>query len=123
VSGRCGQTQLPEISKTIPLIDMVYRRFLTFVYRCLSSRSFVVNFIARHSILFCCKNSIVGCNVLSCCQRYSTNIDSVRTYRFNIKDINRIDDCNRVPMLNGLFQCRDGKLCLYDDPVAMMLNN
>jgi len=66
------------ISKTYQsLIDMFYRRLLKFVFRCLSSRSFVVNFIARHSILFCRLNSKVGRNVLSCCQRYSTNIVNV----------------------------------------------
>jgi len=54
---------LPLISNTMPLIDLLYRRLLKFVYRCLSSRSFVVNFIARHSILFCHMNSIVGRNV------------------------------------------------------------
>jgi len=77
---------LPGISNTMPLIDLLYRCFLKFVYRCLSSRRFVVNFIARHCILFCCMNSIVGRNVLSSCQRYSTNIDSVNTCCFNIKN-------------------------------------
>jgi len=81
---------LPGNSNTMPLIDLLYRRFLKFVYRCLSSRSFVVNFIARHSILFCRMNSIVGRNVLSCFQRYSTNIDSVIAFRFNIENIDRI---------------------------------
>jgi len=43
--------------------------------------------------------------VLSCCQRYSTNIDSVIAFRFNIENIDRIantasdDVCNRVTML------------------------
>jgi len=35
-------------------------------------------------------NSIVGRNVLSCCQRYSTNIDSVIAFRFNIENIDRV---------------------------------
>jgi len=99
---------VPGISNTMPLIDLLYRRFLKFVYRCLSSRSFVVNFIACHSILFISMNSIGGRNVLSCCQRYSTNIDSVIAFRFNIENIDRIantasdDVCNRVAMLNEL---------------------
>jgi len=52
--------------------------------------------------------------VLSCCQRYSTNIDSVITFYFNIKNIDSIANtasdavCNRVVMLNELLQCRDG---------------
>jgi len=63
-----------------------------------------------YSILFCRMNSIVDRNVLSCCQRYSNNIDSVITFRFNIKKIDRIantasyDICNRVAMLNELLQ-------------------
>ena len=66
-------------------------------------------------------NSIVGRNVLGCCQRYSTNIDSVVTCRFDIKNIDRVantvsdDVCNRVAMLNELIQCRDGMLCLSDE--------
>jgi len=43
---------LSGISNTMPLIDLLYRRLLKFVYRCLSRRSCVLNFIARHSILF-----------------------------------------------------------------------
>jgi len=64
-------------------------------------------------------NSILGRNVLSCC--HSTNIDSVITNRFNIKNIDRIastasdDVCNCVKMLNELIQCKDGMLFLYDE--------
>jgi len=61
-------------------------------------------------------------NSLDSCQRYSTNIDSVITFRFNIKkNIDRIantasDDArNRVEMLNELLQCKDGMLGLSDD--------
>jgi len=67
----------------------------------------------EHSILICRLNSIVGRNVISCCQRYSTNIGSVIVFRFNIENIDRIanaaldDVCNRVTMLNELLQCRD----------------
>jgi len=64
-------------------------------------------------------NSIVGRNGLSCCQRYSTNIEI--TFHFNIKNVDRIantashDVCNRVAMLNESLQCKDGMLCLSDD--------
>jgi len=112
---------LPGISNTMTLIDLLYRRFLKFVYLCLSSRSFVVNCIARHSILFCRMIYKVDRNALSCCQRYSTNIYSVITYRFDIKNIDHIantasyDIGSRVTMLIELPQCRDGMLCLSDD--------
>jgi len=71
---------------------------------------FVVNFIARHSTLFCRMNSIVRIYVLRCCQRYSTNVDSVIAFRFNIENTDRIantasdDVCNRVTMLKELLQ-------------------
>jgi len=66
-------------------------------------------------------NSIVSRNVLSCCQRYSTNIDRVIAFRFNIENIDPIantasdDVCNRVTMLKELLQYWDGMLCLSDD--------
>ena len=106
--------------KPYTLIDLLYKRSLKFVYRCLNSRSFIVNFIARHSILFCRMNSIIGRNVLGCCQLYNTKIESVVTCRFDIKNIDRTantasdDVCNRVAMLNELIQCTDGMLWLSD---------
>lgn len=36
--------------------------------------------------------SIVGRNVLGCCQRYITNIDGAFTRRFNDKNIDRTDN-------------------------------
>jgi len=83
-SNTTHSSLLPGISKTLPLTDLLYTRLLKFVYRCLSSRSFIVNYIARHSILFCRTNSIVGRNVLSSCQHNSTDIFSVITYTASI---------------------------------------
>ena len=111
---------LPGLCKTIPLIDLLYKRSLKLVYRCLNSRSFVVNFIASHSILFCRMNSIIGRNELGCCQRYNTQIESVVTCHFDIKNIDRTastasdDVCNQVARLNELIQCTDGMLWLSD---------
>jgi len=54
----------------------------------------------------------------------STSIDSVITYRFDIKDIDRFantasdDVCNRVAILNELIQRRDG---IYIGPTASLV--
>jgi len=112
---------LPGISNTMPLIDLLYRRFLKFVYRCLSSRSFVVNFIARHIILFCRMNSIVGRNVLSGCQRYSTNIDSVIAFRFNIENI----DLSKCALENALSEShrKISNLLLHFMPILRQMTS
>jgi len=69
-------------------------------------------------------NNIVFLSIFMLCDielllYYSTNIDSVIAFRFNIENIDRIantasDVYNRVTMLNELLQCRDGMLCLSD---------
>jgi len=82
-------------------------------------RSCSLQYIYIYVYIYVCV--CVSRNVLSCCQRYSTNIDSVIAFRFKIEHIDRIantasdDVCNRVTMLNELLQCRDGMHCLSDD--------
>jgi hypothetical protein len=48
------------------------------------SQSFIVNFVTCRSILYCRMNSTVGRNILGCCQRYNTCIDSLLACRFNV---------------------------------------
>jgi len=74
------------------------------VYRYLSSQSFVINFIARHSILFCHMNSIVGLNDLGCCQRYCTNIDSVSICRFMFYFCKPFSESHTTILLSKLFK-------------------
>ena len=75
---------LPGLCKTIPLLDLFYKRMLKFVYRCLNSQSLIVNVIVRHSILFSRMNSTTGRNVLSGCQRYHTSIYNIIGCNFSI---------------------------------------
>ena len=59
-------------------------------------------------------NSTVGHNVLSCCQRYNTNIDSIIDCRFDINSIDCFagsvsDDVrSAVAMISELIDCRGG---------------
>jgi hypothetical protein len=87
---------------------------LKFTYRCLNCQSFIVNFVTRHSILYCRMNSTVGHNILDCCQRYNTCIESLIDCRFNVNSIDCFagsmsDDArNAVAMISDLIDCRDG---------------
>ena len=104
---------LPGLCKTIPLLDLFYKRMLKFVYRCLSSQSLIVNFIVRQSILFSRMNSTIGRNVLSCSQHYHTRIYNIIGCNFSINNIDRAasdvseDVCDKITMLNELLQCRN----------------
>jgi hypothetical protein len=105
---------LPGLCQTTPQIDLFYKRMLKFIYRCLNSQSFIVNFVTRHSILYCRMNSTVSRNILGCCQRYNTCIDSTLDSRFNVNSIDCFagaisDDArNAVAMISELIDSRDG---------------
>ena len=45
---------------------------LNCVHKCLLSESLLVNFVVRHGILHGQTDSIVGRNLLHCCERYHT---------------------------------------------------
>lgn len=113
---------IPGLCKTIPLIDLFHKRMLKFIYRCLRSQSSLVNFVARHSILYCRMNSTVGRNATNFCLRYNTTIDNFINCNFNPNNIDSISTSTtpeeyhvNATVLNELIQCRDGILCLSDD--------
>jgi hypothetical protein len=82
--------------------------------RGLSSQSFIANFVTHHSILYCRMNSTVGQNILGCCQRYNTCIDSILDCGFNVNNTDCFagsisDDArNAVAIISELIDCRDG---------------
>ena len=109
---------LPGLCETLPLRDLFYKRMLNLVYQCLNSQSPMVNFITRHSILFGRMNSTIGRNVLSCCERYHTTINSIVNRTFLVNNIDRVvcneleAVSNNVDMLRELIYCREGTLNL-----------
>jgi hypothetical protein len=115
---------LPGLCNTMPLIDMFYKRMLNFVYKCLTSKSLLVNFIVRHGITHGQMDSVVGRNVLNCCLRYHTNIDNILTLEFQPYNIDRYcvaseDNSIIITLLVELLQCRDGALSLSDNKFNM----
>ena len=50
-------------------------RSIRFSVVCLSSQSLLVQFVARHGILFCKYISIIGSNLLFCCKLFKWSFD------------------------------------------------
>ena len=103
---------------------MFYQRMLNFVYKCLLSESLLVNFAVRHWIINSHTDSIVGRNILHCCERYHTNIDNIINMVFQPQNITKhcaatVDDSIVVGQLTELLQCRDGVFRLSDDHFSM----
>ena len=109
---------LPGLSDILPLIDLFHKRMLNFIYQCLCSHSPIVNFIARHGILFGRMKSTICRNVMSSCERYFTSIDSIIDRTFSVNKIDRVvknvsdEVFYNVNMLRELICCRDGTLRL-----------
>jgi hypothetical protein len=111
---------LPGLCNTMPLFEMFYTRMLNFVYKCLTSKSLLVNCIVRHGMTYGQRDSVVGRNVLNCCLRYHTNIDNILTLEFQPYSNDRYcvaseENSIVVTLLAELLQCRDGALSLSDN--------
>jgi hypothetical protein len=108
---------IPDLSDTLPLLDMFYMRTLNFVYRCLRSESPLVNFMARHGILYGQMDSTIGRNILHCSFRYNIRLDDILNLHFQPCDIYsyyraNTDSSTVLSQLIELLQCRDGSLSL-----------
>lgn len=115
---------LPGLCNMMPLEDMFYKRALNFVYKCLASKSSLVNFIVRHGMTCGLMNSIVGRNALNCCARYHTIIDNILSLNFQPNNIDNFciaseDNSIIISLLTELLQCRDDIMCLSDNNFNM----
>ena len=60
---------------SLPIMFEICRRSIRFIVSCLSSHSRLVQFVARHGILFCKYSSIIGSNLLFCCKIFNWSFD------------------------------------------------
>jgi len=92
---------------------------LNFVYECLDTRSSLVKFVARYSLLYGQMDSVIGRNALDCSLRYRTSVDRISKLEFASHTINRYAAASQVDLGTGalleLLQCRDSSLTLSDD--------
>jgi len=107
---------IPDLSETLPLLDIFYMRMLNFIYTCLRSESSLVSSIAHYGIIYEQMDSIIGRNILKC-SRYNISIDYILNLHFQPRDIYsyfRANVYNSVlasPLIE-LLQCRDGSSSL-----------
>jgi len=75
----CGVYQMTAIlqllSDTLPLYDVICKRSLIFVKRCLTSENDLVNFVSHYGVLYGGMSSVLGCNVMSCSRRYQLPVN------------------------------------------------
>jgi len=67
---------LPFLSYTLPVLDELYKRSARFIISSLFSANDVVRSVAWHSVVHAKYNSLLGSNVLTCCNRFGWNFDS-----------------------------------------------
>ena len=65
---------LPILSDSLPIFDLICRRSVNFLQKCLSSDSLVVNFISFHGIFFGRSFSPMRRKALFCCKRYNVSL-------------------------------------------------
>jgi hypothetical protein len=89
------------------------------VYKCLLSKSSLVNYVVRYGILHGQMDSIIGRNIFYCSSRYKTSLYNIINLHFQPCDIYSYCRAKvRSSVLLGLsplielLQCRDGSLCL-----------
>ena len=70
---------LARLTDSIPLMNELCRRTLSFTADCPSSNCHLVSFVSRHAINFGRMFSPTGCNVMLCCERYQqvATVDNV----------------------------------------------
>ena len=66
---------LPFLTYNLPIMFEICRRSIRFIVSCLCSHSRLVQSVARHGILFCKYNSIIGLNLLFCCKIFNWSFD------------------------------------------------
>ena len=93
---------------------------LNFVHCCLRSESPLINFMARHGLIYGQMDSVIGCNILNCSFRYNIRLEEILNSHFQSRDIYshfyaNSDSSILLGPLIELLQCRDGYLSLSND--------
>jgi len=65
---------LPLLTETLPVFDELCKRSSRFVVSCLFSKSLLVRSVASYCVRFARRDSVIGCNVLLCCEYYGWDL-------------------------------------------------
>ena len=112
---------LPLMCDCIPIEDEICRRFLSFIYKSLSSQNELVKFVVRHGLMFGGMFSLCGRNALYCAERFGFNLSEILQGNFNpnivkeryVEDYS-MDDVSNVKFLMELTFLRDNIFLLPD---------
>jgi hypothetical protein len=66
---------LPFLTDSLPILFEICKRSVRFILACLGSHSHLIQFVARHGVLFCKYRSIIGSNLLFCCKLFNWSLD------------------------------------------------
>ena len=79
---------LPLLTDTLPVFDEICKRSARFILSCLFSTSPLVRSIARHGTLGRNNLSIIGRNMLVCCERFSWSVDDFVLGKVPLQHVN-----------------------------------
>ncbi len=68
---------LPSIACCPPLADVIVKRFISFVQRCLSCDCEIVRFVTKYGIWFGRMASPIGCSTQFSCEKFAFHLDDV----------------------------------------------
>jgi len=108
---------LPVLSNSLPVIDELAKRSVSFIQRCLSSDSHLVRFISYYGMYVGRMFSPIGRNVFLCCSRFRVSIDDIPTlpvshiYRHWRNSLNS-ELVTTTQVLLELISVRDGAFCM-----------
>ena len=101
-------------------------RSLTFVQRCLTHDSTLINFVARHGVEFARAMSPIGSSVIHCHRRYHYSLNDCITGRINAADIIRrvrqsVPDtsCTVAQFLRELVGLRERTVMFFPDTMFL----
>ena len=61
----------------LSLADVIAKRFISYVQRCLTSDCDIVNYVVQYGIWFGRMASPVGCSMQHCCNKYGFTADDI----------------------------------------------
>mgnify|MGYP003530238777 FL=1 len=112
---------LPLLCDSIPVVDEICRRFLSFITNCLNSECRLVQFVVKYGLLFGHMQSLCGRNALFCANRYLFSITDMFVPHFSVNIIKQrcaetttTDDVAVVSFLLELLFLRDNTFYLSD---------
>jgi hypothetical protein len=111
---------LPFLTDSLPIMYELCKRSVRFIVACLCSNSRLVQFVARHGVLFCKYNSIIGSNLLFCCKLFDWSFDDCVSdlidlsydyfSRLYVKSLSDAELCSIFSLVE-LISLREGYFC------------